>query len=115
MKGLMSIPTKFMRNDCNQLNNSLQRFMVVVALFNSICCLSQTAPQKNQYKKFTPTYHYYPSGDPTGLFYLGGKYYNNWGSAYSKDLVFWKYSPYGRDALRFLIADSTLAKRQETH
>ena len=66
--------------------------------------------QRTEYKKFNPAYHYYPSGDPTGLFYMDGKYYNNWGSAYSTDLVHWKYSPYGRDALRFRLSDSTLPK-----
>ena len=45
--------------------------------------------------KYHPEYHFYPSIDPTGLFYFGGKYYLNWGSAASTDLVHWIMTPYG--------------------
>jgi sucrose-6-phosphate hydrolase SacC (GH32 family) len=41
-------------------------------------------------EKWLPAYHYYPSGDPTGLFYFGGKYYNAWGRSASTDLVHWQ-------------------------
>jgi fructan beta-fructosidase len=46
-------------------------------------------------EKYHPEYHFYPSIDPTGLFYFGGKYYLNWGSAASTDLVHWVMTPYG--------------------
>jgi fructan beta-fructosidase len=46
-------------------------------------------------EKYNPEYHFYPSFDPTGLFYYGGQYYLNWGAATSKDLVHWKMTNYG--------------------
>jgi sucrose-6-phosphate hydrolase SacC (GH32 family) len=45
--------------------------------------------------KYNPGYHFYPSIDPTGLFFYAGQYFLNWGSATSKDLVHWKMTPYG--------------------
>jgi fructan beta-fructosidase len=50
---------------------------------------------------YDPEYHYYPSADPTGLFYYTGKYYINWGSAASEDLVHWKMTPFGLERSRF--------------
>src|SRR5699024_8728304 len=60
-----------------------------------------SAGQNTDYKKYVPEYHFYPSGDPTGLFYYNGRYYNNWGTAISKDLVHWEYTEYGKKELRY--------------
>jgi len=46
-------------------------------------------------EEYNPEYHYYPSFDPTGLFYYGGQYFLNWGAAASKDFVHWNMTPYG--------------------
>jgi fructan beta-fructosidase len=73
-------------------------------------CFAQGPGQKPEYKKYNPSYHYFPSGDPTGLFYFAGKYYSQWGSSYSTDLVHWKHSPNGSQALRSRLSDSTLSK-----
>ena len=83
---------------------------VLITLLTITYCFGQPRPQNPEHRKYNPSYHYYPSGDPTGLFYLNGRYYNNWGSAYSTDLVHWKYSPYGRDAIRLRLSDTTLPK-----
>jgi sucrose-6-phosphate hydrolase SacC (GH32 family) len=61
-----------------------------VAIFLSLNSFAQVPAQKEEYKKYNPAYHFYPSGDPTGLFYYNGLYYNNWGTASSKDFVHWK-------------------------
>jgi fructan beta-fructosidase len=45
--------------------------------------------------KYLPEYHFFPSIDPAGLFYSRGKYYLNWGTAESNDLVYWKMTEYG--------------------
>lgn len=60
------------------------------SVFALTFCFGQQRGQNPEYRKYNPVYHFYPSGDPTGLFYLGGKYYNNWGTASSTDLVHWK-------------------------
>jgi len=49
-----------------------------------------------QNENYRPLYHYYPSIDPTGLFYYAGQYYLNWGSAKSTDLVHWQMTEFGR-------------------
>src|SRR5688572_16836133 len=77
----------------------------VIGLLTATYCFSQPRSQNPEYKKYNPSYHYYPSGDPTGLFYTDGKYYNNWGNAYTEDLVHWKYSPNGSQALRLKLLD----------
>jgi fructan beta-fructosidase len=87
-----------------------QSSLFFIALFLVLNVFAQQQQQKPEYKKFNPSYHFYPSGDPTGLFFLDGKYYNNWGSAYSNDLVHWKYSPYGAIGLRRQLSDSSLTK-----
>jgi fructan beta-fructosidase len=53
--------------------------------------------------KYYPEYHYYPSADPTGLFYFGGQYYLNWGSARSTDFVHWKLTEYGKERNSFFM------------
>jgi fructan beta-fructosidase len=52
-------------------------------------------------EKYNPEYHFYPSIDPTGLFYYAGKYYLNWGSATSKDLVHWNMTKFGLERNEF--------------
>jgi fructan beta-fructosidase len=47
--------------------------------------------------KYNPEYHFYPSFDPTGLFYYGGQYFLNWGAATSKDFVHWNMTEYGTE------------------
>jgi fructan beta-fructosidase len=96
------------RNHCNKF--LIQAVIVCATFFAVKNCFGQPQLQKPEFKKYIPSYHFYPSGDPTGLFYINGKYYNNWGGAYSTDLVHWKYSPFGREALRFRLSDSTLPK-----
>jgi sucrose-6-phosphate hydrolase SacC (GH32 family) len=54
----------------------------------------------NKQDKFNPGYHFYPSFDPTGLFYYGGQYYLNWGAATNKDFVHWKMTSYGLERSR---------------
>lgn len=56
---------------------------------------SQGVLTDNQREKYNPDYHFFPTIDPTGLFYFGGKYILNWGSATSDDLVHWKMTKYG--------------------
>ena len=51
----------------------------------------------NTEEDFNPEYHFYPSIDPTGQFYFAGKYFLNWGSAISEDLVHWKITEFGLD------------------
>ena len=50
---------------------------------------AQIRSQRPEYLRFNPDYHFYPSGDPTGLFWFDGRYYNAWGRYYGTDLVHW--------------------------
>lgn len=100
----MHIKTKD-RNYTNKL--FLFSLVFCFALLFACSCFGQQQ-QNPEYRKYNPAYHFYPSGDPTGLFYLGEKYYNNWGSAYSTDLVHWKYARTNAQVLRLRMADSTL-------
>ncbi|MDR0995317.1 MAG: GH32 C-terminal domain-containing protein [Tannerella sp.] len=70
---------------------SLLSFSILAAL---LLPASQGAAQWRRMPpaKWLPAYHYYPSGDPTGLFYFGGKYYENWGRASSSDFVHWTFT-----------------------
>lgn len=77
----------------------------------SIQCSAQPKEQNTEYQKFNPSYHYFPSGDPTGLFYINGEYYNNWGSAYSRDLVHWKYTNAGLINRQVMSRDISKARR----
>lgn len=63
-------------------------------LFCNISIYGQGASTQST-DKYNPGYHFYPSIDPTGLFFYAGQYFLNWGSATSKDLVHWKMTPYG--------------------
>jgi fructan beta-fructosidase len=86
----------------NLINNSQivkgkeVRIIILVLLLllcnKSIYCQDASNQSK---EKYNPEYHYYPSIDPTGLFYYDGLYYLNWGTATSKDLVHWKMTEYG--------------------
>lgn len=51
--------------------------------------LAQPRGTRPEFLRFNPEYHFYPSGDPTGLFYYDGVYYNAWGRYYGTDLVHW--------------------------
>jgi len=68
--------------------------MLLVALMSPPGINAQVASQ-NSSTEYNPEYHYYPSFDPTGLFYFGGQYYLNWGAAASRDFVRWTMTPYG--------------------
>lgn len=70
------------------------RKLVLISILSLLTfqCYSQQRQQNPEYLKYNPVYHFYPSGDPTGLFYFNGLYYNNWGIADSKDFVHWNYS-----------------------
>lgn len=96
---------------------SITRYLVTsfakcchVLLFIIVISTSFAQPrsQSPEHKKYNPSYHFYPSGDPTGLFFIGGRYYNNWGSAASKDLVHWEYVGFGRERLRLRMAGESL-------
>jgi sucrose-6-phosphate hydrolase SacC (GH32 family) len=80
--------------------------LAIAGLLTVTCIFGQPRTQNPEYKKYNPAYHFYPTGDPTGLFYLGGYYYNNWGTAYSTDFVHWKRS--ASYAWRQRLSDSTL-------
>ncbi|MDD3944706.1 MAG: GH32 C-terminal domain-containing protein [Bacteroidales bacterium] len=68
--------------------------------------------QNPVYARFNPSYHFYPSGDPTGLFYYNGLYYNAWGRFSSTDFVHWHSSEFSRSSTnaRTLLADSTISQ-----
>lgn len=73
----------------------------ILSIIFGINVYSQTGSSNSAFEKYNPVYHFYPSGDPTGLFYIDGKYYNNWGIAESKDFVHWKLTEYGKSRNRF--------------
>lgn len=66
--------------------------LIISAMCFVSFCSGQRYVQPEAYKKYNPSYHFYPSGDPTGLFFYDLLYYNNWGTATSSDLVHWKYT-----------------------
>ena len=86
--------------------------LLVCILIITSQCSGQGRVQQDRYRKYNPAYHFYPSGDPTGLFYFEGLYYNNWGIANSKDLVNWKFTPetLRRNRANAMLRDSTLSK-----
>ncbi|HWB91316.1 MAG TPA: GH32 C-terminal domain-containing protein [Puia sp.] len=90
---------------------SKKRKLLLLFLIVAITGNAQNRRQKSEYIKYNPAYHFYPSGDPTGLFYLGGRYYDNWGSAYSDDLVHWRYRASSAQILRARLADSGISKQ----
>ena len=66
----------------------LALFLVLVSLTAGMLS-AQTRRRNPEFDRFNPSYHFYPSGVPTGLFYEDGYYYNGWGRYYSTDLVHW--------------------------
>jgi levanase len=66
-------------------------------------------------EQYNPEYHFYPSGDPTGLYYYDGYYYNNWGVARSKDFVYWKFTDYGKrwNSSRKILANPSVSERKK--
>jgi sucrose-6-phosphate hydrolase SacC (GH32 family) len=64
-------------------------------------------------EKWNPTYHFYPSGDPTGLFYFDGNYFNNWGNASSTDFVHWQFTRQGINSVeaRKLMRDPAISRQ----
>jgi fructan beta-fructosidase len=80
---------------------TLKLFLIAVIIF-----LSKNSFAQIDKEKYNPAYHYFPGIDPTGLFYYNGLYYNNWGSAFSNDLVNWKTTELG--LLRKRMYDRTL-------
>ena len=93
-----------------QKNSNIWRCtaIIFITLFVVTSGFSQQRAQNPEYRKYNPSYHFYPTGDPTGLFYLGGRYYNNWGSAYSTDLVHWRRS--SAQNLQLRVSDTTLSQ-----
>lgn len=88
-----------------------KKTLLLLSLVIGIGASAQGPRQKPEYKKYNPAYHFYPSGDPTGLFYMGGKYYENWGTAFSDDLVHWKYNSGSLMALRSRLSDSSIPRQ----
>ncbi len=74
--------------------------LVVLLFLSNVLVYGQSASTQSV-GKYNPEYHFYPTIDPTGLFYYGGKYYLNWGSAFSNDLVNWKMTKYGLERNEF--------------
>lgn len=62
-------------------------------------------------KQYNPSYHFYPSWDPTGLFYFDGKYYNNWGTATSMDFVNWHITESGKRFKKYFDANLPRTER----
>lgn len=71
--------------------------VILAGIFSSQALAQMQQPEES----FDPVYHFYPSIDPTGLFYYSGKYYMNWGSASSDDLVHWQMTPFGLERSMF--------------
>lgn len=92
----------------NLIKKVFSLILVTISLIYSGDTAAQPRAQNPAHKKFNPAYHFFPSGDPTGLFYLGGKYYNNWGTASSTDLVHWKRTDSYRS--RISMNDTTLSQ-----
>jgi len=71
--------------------------------------------QKPEYRRFNPHYHFYPSGDPTGLFYYDGKYYNAWGRYYGTDFVHWTATDASRkfNELRARLTDVSVSQEEK--
>lgn len=71
--------------------------------------------QKPEYQRFNPDYHFYPSGDPTGLFYYDGKYHNAWGRYYGTDFVHWTETDASKklNELRTRLADPSVSQDEK--
>jgi fructan beta-fructosidase len=75
-------------------NEAVIRILILLMFLGNVrvCGQGVSAPVQ---EKYNPEYHFYPSFDPTGLFYYGGQYFLNWGAAASKDFVNWEVTNYG--------------------
>lgn len=84
-------------------------------LLSASNAFSQGRAQNPEYLRFNPSYHFYPSGDPTGLFYYGGKYYNAWGRYQSDDFVHWTQTETAKAAaeLNAKLADPNLSDEEK--
>jgi sucrose-6-phosphate hydrolase SacC (GH32 family) len=79
-----------------------ERIFVLILLMSSLVMnVRAQGPAQQGADMFDPIYHFYPSIDPTGLYYYTGKYYMNWGSASSDDLVHWQMTPFGIERSMF--------------
>jgi sucrose-6-phosphate hydrolase SacC (GH32 family) len=87
------------------MKNIIQK-LGLIAIIISISSNLYGQVDKEQYN---PSYHFYPSGDPTGLFYKDGMYYNNWGTASSSDFVHWNLTESG--LLRRKASDPSLSQK----
>lgn len=76
-------------------------FLIATLMLASINEIDGQNPSLQSGDNYDPEYHFYPSADPTGLFFYAGKYYINWGSAESTDLVHWKMTPFGLERSEF--------------
>ena len=72
-------------------------YSLLLLLITQMFCFAQGVTEKDKWK---PAYHFYPSGDPTGIFFFDGKYYNNWGSAASTDFVHWEFTRQGQNNMQ---------------
>lgn len=97
-----------LEEDCTMKN----QFLFIFCTCLSLAAIAQGPVQREEYKKYNPSYHYYPSGDPTGLFYYNGQYFNQWGSASSTDFVHWKLTQatLERNKAARLLRDTTIPK-----
>jgi len=75
---------------------------LVILLLAWVSIYSQDFINKSA-AKYYPEYHFFPSIDPTGLSYYGGKYFLNWGTAVSKDLVHWEMTEYGTERNKMIV------------
>ena len=78
----------------------MKRYLLILAVLagSMTAAQAQQRAQNPEYLRFNPQYHYYPSGDPTGLFWFDGKYYNAWGRYYGTDFVHWTLTDSAREA-----------------
>lgn len=84
-------------------------FTLFIFTLQTLCFAQVNTTQWN------PSYHFYPSGDPTGLYYFDGKYFNNWGSASSTDFINWEYTQQGINNFegRKMLNDPTTTEKQQ--
>lgn len=108
------IPFLFLSNSIGKFSNQCKTKSKIAGTLSLLLILntfvfSQSTTQNNMSNKYNPAYHFYPSGDPTGLFYFGGLYYNNWGSAASSDFLHWSLTKFGK--LRKKAYDNSLPQQ----
>ena len=88
---------------------------ILLALCISLCASAQMRQQKPEHMRYNPGYHFYPSGDPTGLFYYDGKYYNAWGRYFGTDLIHLTPTESGKKnaELRAKLSDPNLSENEK--